>query len=263
MRLASVYIALGEHDPRHGHSNDACQALQTVIRLDPSNSEARRMLMAEMRRSYASTTTPSSGTSTSSGGANNPNTSRTSSYEDVDVDVDGTDATSNNSNYPNIRETFVDKVRRKLHNLRQQYDNLSDDGQSAVMVCAALLILYISLGGRFGLGGIIGSNNGGSSGSGRDYNERTTYGDGSAYERFYSSSESSPSSYEYYSYDSRSRGKRNRSPHSSHHHMDEFFVMALVSMLIAFAMKSAGVPMGNIPIRFGVRRFHRRRFGWW
>ena len=148
MRLASVYIALGEHDSRHGHSNDACQALQTVIRLDPSDSKARRILMAEMRRSNTSRTAPSSGPSTTSS-ANNPNNSRTFSYEDVDVDVDNdvdsTDATPNNSNYRNIQEAFVDKVLRKLRNLRQQYENLSDDGQAAVQVCAALLLLYISL----------------------------------------------------------------------------------------------------------------------
>ena len=71
MRLASVYIALGEHDSRHGHSNDACQALQTVIRLDPSDSKARRILMAEMRRSNTSRTAPSSGPAKRSTGIRN------------------------------------------------------------------------------------------------------------------------------------------------------------------------------------------------
>ena len=174
--------------------------------------------------------------------------------------MDSTDATPNNSNYRNIQEAFVDKVLRKLHNLRQQYENLSDDGQAAVQVCAALLLLYISLGGRFGLGGIMGSNNGGGGvGSGSDE---------SAYDRFYSSGRgryysSQREDFDYYSHDSRSRGKRKRSSYSSHNHVDDFFVMALVSMLIAFAMKSAGVPMGNVPIWFGVRRFHRPRFAWW
>merc|ERR1719469_528073 len=44
VRLASSYIVLG------GHSNDACNALQNAIRLDPTHSIARKMLVQQLRR---------------------------------------------------------------------------------------------------------------------------------------------------------------------------------------------------------------------
>ena len=44
IRLASAYIAQGDH------SNDACQALQRALSLDPSNKVARQMLVNELRR---------------------------------------------------------------------------------------------------------------------------------------------------------------------------------------------------------------------
>ena len=55
VRLASAYIALG------GHSNDACNALQRALQLDPRYPQAREMLVRELRRGHggavAATTT--------------------------------------------------------------------------------------------------------------------------------------------------------------------------------------------------------------
>ena len=44
VRLASAYLAMGSH-----HSNEACNELQTALRLDPGNTTARQMLIRELR----------------------------------------------------------------------------------------------------------------------------------------------------------------------------------------------------------------------
>jgi len=64
VRLASAYLALGEP----GHSNEACNCLQTALRYDPGNSAARSMLVRELRRDHrhASAAAAAASTSTSS-----------------------------------------------------------------------------------------------------------------------------------------------------------------------------------------------------
>jgi len=58
VRLASAYIALG------GHSNDACNALQKALQLDPRYPNARQLLIQELRRRQGNPTTTSTSTPT-------------------------------------------------------------------------------------------------------------------------------------------------------------------------------------------------------
>lgn len=285
MTLASVYIALGEHDRRHGHSNDACQALQTVIRLDPSNATARTMLMREMRRGID--TTP--GTASSHGREQSNNGGGSSAQQEGGEHTNADESVPPQPSYDDVDETWANddrdnRLRRPrwfqviyetLDRVRDWFDNLSENGKSLTKVGLALLILYICLGGRFGF-------------ESKDMNpyRQGSYGDGLAYERFYNNNHagrrtsydnysagdrgggggtSGYSSYDSYGsrndddgsqyYDSYSYGSHRssrRSNRSSRYQSDDgTFFLVVMAILVCLACHAAGIPIHVLPLGLG------------
>ncbi|KAL3784455.1 hypothetical protein ACHAW5_004015 [Stephanodiscus triporus] len=198
VRLASAYIKLG------GHSNDACLSLQRALSLDRTNTVAREMLVREMRRrnnqersgesggsSYNANNegrqedrgngTPSS--SQSNGGAHHHPTEETphqsspapSAPHNDGIDVDDIDPPLS---YHSL--SISQRVQYKISRMLVWYHSQSDDIQTLFKVACCLLILYLALGGRFGLDYAFG-------GGAKRQRHRGNYGEGNAYNRYSSS----------------------------------------------------------------------------
>ncbi|KAL3827196.1 hypothetical protein ACHAXA_006751 [Cyclostephanos tholiformis] len=215
VRLASAYIALG------GHSNDACLSLQRALSLDKTNTVARDMLVKEMRRrnnrercgesgGVDSTATNEgrqggggNGTPSSSqgnGGAHQRPTDETPRRSSPAQSVPPHPSESINDQYYydgidvddiNPPDTYhsmsiSQRVRHHLGRILTWYHSQSEDTQTLLKVACCLLILYLALGGRFGLDYALG-------GGVKRQRHRGNYGEGNAYNR-YSSSRSSSSS---------------------------------------------------------------------
>lgn len=202
VRLASAYIALG------GHSNDACLSLQRALSLDRNNAVAREMLVKEMRQRNARERTGETSSSSSSHQEengrddaapgmhptnetpsqhhSNPNasappqhndashTNNTAPFEDVD-DIDPQDTT--------LFTSISQRIQHYLANFTTWYHSQSEDIQTLLKVLCVFLVLYVLLGGRFGLDYALGGK--GSS------NRRGNYGEGNAYDRYSSPGSSS------------------------------------------------------------------------
>ena len=168
VRLASAYISLGA-----GHSNDACNALQRALSLDPGNTTAREMLLRELRRDHAhasSASNSSSNNNTDSDGSPSRSEFETNHHQDTTTSPH---QSNNNNNYSNYYDTgeVVDELtwseRLKFHVGRAMtyYQNQSDDVKTVLKIILVLLVLYVGFGGRFGfetrkeMGGNYGSNN--------------------------------------------------------------------------------------------------------
>jgi hypothetical protein len=167
VRLASAYIALGDH------SNDACNELQTALRLDSGNSLARQMLMRELRRDHAAASAASNQDGVdgddnrhSDPPAQNPNYTppgnsgepHTVRFEDP---IDGS-------------VSMVDRLKFSLARVASWYSNQSNDVKMLVKGAVVLLLLYVAFGGRFGLENMVASN----------HPHRGKYDGGSAYDQF-------------------------------------------------------------------------------
>lgn len=276
IRLASAYIALG------GRSNDACQSLQRAISLDRTNKVAREMLIKEMRgrdsneRNNVSSRNSSDGGNASSSHApeeessheNRPEqqSSSHSSNRNGNDGIDIDDIDPPRSSYESISERFQYYVTKSV----TWYHSQSEDMQTILKVSFALVLLYVALGGRFGLEYVF------------QKQRRGNYSHGNVYERY------NPDSYGYVSESSSSQGgnanraqrqaessgyndrtnPRNDQYYSrySHHdgeqyyeprqtrsrsttyHMPNLFDGSFTSMIILFAI-------GTICHRFGVNPF--------
>jgi len=205
VRLASSYIALG------GHSNDACNALQNAIRLDPGHSVARKMLVQQLRRDDR---TPHEENEYTNNGVTpnvppyeehvqSPSSSsqqqqqqQQTFYSDIvedDVPLNGTDlhdddasnSSTGNRWLSSLKERFnrmVSLLRHTYNNLseewvpslRHAYNNLSEEWRSLLQVIIILLVLYVAIGGRFGFDQVLGSSS----------TQRGDYERGNAYDRF-------------------------------------------------------------------------------
>ena len=126
VRLASAYMALG------GHSNDACNALQRAVSLDPSNQTARQMLIQELKRRDA----PHQQQQQPPPPHHAPNANRAAAQDDVD-------------------ERLSVKERIQLYWIRTVtwYHSQPEDVQTLLKVMAGIVVLYVMFGGRFGLEG--------------------------------------------------------------------------------------------------------------
>lgn len=170
VRLASAYISLG------GHSNDACNALQRALALDPSNVNARQMLMKELRRDRVAREGEDGGGSND--GRPDPGTPSAEEaggygprppprgHEDR-RHGDGIDES------PGLSERFQFYAARA--STWWEHD-LNDDSRTLIKVLLGLVALYVALGGRFGLDSVLG---------GRGAGNRGNYGGGNAYDRYY------------------------------------------------------------------------------
>jgi len=293
VRLAAVYIALGNH------SNDACQALQTALRLDPLNTCARSMLIRELRRN--------SGVPTSSSRENDctSSISHHDEYEDVDDPCyhNSNSSSGNNSNSINNTDrcsnrrtmtrnvffiTWVNSMTfEQYHRFVSWYSNCTENAKQRLHMSALLTILYISFGGRFGMYYItehirsfISSSWSTTSTATSTAHHLGNYGKDNAYERFYK--EKSKYSFYHYNEDtdnSRSfhdsynqHGQRDHY-HQYHHDGTDFYsIFVLVMMLGTIYLLTqmqrqvlrGGVP-GAMPqppgMGFGFGRHHGRWMG--
>ena len=271
LRLASAYIALGEIelDPKKSYSNDACQALQNAIRLDPSNSKARSMLVKELRRDEA----PNYGVqndrahteSSSRNGYNDQATRHVDAGANVDApyadnfemnpedDIDETWGTRSNS-------SPMKWVYEKINILTRWYDNLSDNGKTCTKIGLGLVILYICLGGRFGFEYLGAGNKNTKSNPYRQ--TQGSYGDGNAYDRFYQNQPSRSQDYNTarrtneYDYGS-STGTHTNGGSRRYSYDYDYQDWMVIVLLLAFVLGSLGhlnIPLHIIPMGLGMRR---------
>ena len=189
VRLASAYIAQG------GHSNDACNSLQKALSLDPSNTTARTMLMKELRRDRVARPAsaddgdsnfppePSAPPMPSSYSSSSATTAAPA--EDIDPATGRPYSFHHQTNQAaaaaaaDIDEspTMAERAQFSFARIVQwYYHDLSDDGRTLVKVLLGLLVLYVGMGGRFGLETLFSD--------GSEHN-RGHYDYGSAYDRFY------------------------------------------------------------------------------
>lgn len=265
VRLASAYIALG------GHSNQACNSLQTALRLDPRNAVARQMLLQELRRDHraASESTASrQGVSSSFGRGVNA---------DLDDTVNGSDNyrarqngsgrnTSTTANaYHDIDVgplSFSDRLQFRYAQCQQWYHQQSDVVQTALKILAVFLALYILFGGRFGLDTLFQSSS----------QKRGNYGRNNAYSDFYrhtKNSYGSGGSNSYggsnrYGYDSSSYGGRRDSHGGSSSYFGGGNLMdgGLPSMLLVGAGAYGCYLLGINPLHLlWILRFRGGGFG--
>jgi hypothetical protein len=204
MRLASAYIALGDH------SNDVCNALQRVLQLDPGYPSARATLIRELRRGHATANSSSqSGTNTSSNTTPPEPSAPPEFFDDHDYGSTTPDATrsaettgtSDRPQEPQPQEarnrvphnpyqdrqqqqpqpplddqiSLQDRVLFYFHRSRMWYFSLSDNYQTLLKVLIGFLLLYVAFGGRFGLEAL-GSNSS---------PKRGNYQSGNAYDQYY------------------------------------------------------------------------------
>lgn len=204
VRLAASYIALGNH------SNDACLSLQRALSLDKNNKVARQMLVKEMRSRNAKERNDDSNSSSDSSTPDHPSpsappadqsqstNSNNNSSRNYGIDVDDV-----NTPPPGYSLSFTERIQQYASQAIQWFHSQSDDIQTLVKVLCVFLILYIALGGRFGLDYALG---GGSKST-------ANYGHGNAYDRYKSGSSSTQQNrYQERSYDNERQYDRYADP---------------------------------------------------
>lgn len=145
VRLASAYIAMGA-------SNDACNALQTAIRHDPSNAMARHMLLQQLQRDRQQ--------------QSNPDMDTTSTVRD---EVPPPPGSTRPDDIPSARRSYhedemddelswVDWMHAMWGRCKSWYLSQSESRQTGLKVLVGMIVLYISFGGRFGWGSSLSSS---------------------------------------------------------------------------------------------------------
>ena len=228
VRLASAYIALG------GHSNDACNALQRALSLDPGNTTAREMLLRELRRDHAHASSSSRETLAGESGASAPNNTGAS-----DRDYGATSSAQHNQNdhyryNDNNDDAVVDELTwsERLHfhvgRAMSYYQSQSDDVKTVFKIIVVLLVLYVGFGGRFGLGGE--TRQLGNYGSNNVYDQYRRHGTTSSHHSDPQSNTHSASypynnnnqrRHSHYHYDDHSSSSSHR--RASQHHQDNYY----------------------------------------
>ena len=252
VRLASVYIALSR-------SNDACNSLQRALTLDPSNQVARNMLTSELRRERVGPSAPPVEVEEDVSPSAPP-------FEDerVGASVPTEDIRSNDLEDDTLpfRERLQFMAGWYYEKLYSWQSNLSDDTRSFLQVCIVLIILYVLLGGRFGL-----ANNA---------SNRGNYNHGNAYDQFYNSYSSNSRRTSEYAYSSPhhsssshySSGDYASSSLMSQYDLTNIFSLLLVFTVMYLAHKYAGINpfqalwVMNLMNRRGGMGYGRGGFGW-
>ncbi|KAL3944437.1 MAG: hypothetical protein SGBAC_001465 [Bacillariaceae sp.] len=181
VRLAAAYIALG------GHSNDVCNSLQRSIQLDPRNPTARQMLIRELRRDHRGTSSDQQHMDNhrfdecsispepapaETGVASNTSSESAAPYRARIFDMDDPSQSSTDSSF-----SWFDYLQMQCTKGIRWYHSQSEDRRTLVHVLLVLLVLYIALGGRFGLEGYSSSNT--------NAYRKGNYGTGNAYDQYY------------------------------------------------------------------------------
>jgi len=185
VRLGSVYISLKQ-------SNDACNSLQRAISLDPSNQNARSMLIRELRRDsihqnqsnksnnqtgnnpYTNASAPpfqSSNTSNGSTDSTNANASSNSNSSNTSTNINGQSNIYNDiDDLPSFTERLSQKFFFYVDRVKHFYTHSNEDTKSFLKALLIIVCLYIGFGGRFGLDYI--TTGGGRSSTTNSYNYR-------------------------------------------------------------------------------------------
>jgi hypothetical protein len=221
VRLGSAYIMLGGDESTY--SNDACNALQRALQLDPGNPTARDMLVRELRSrdrrhnsSSSSTPSPSAPpqymdsqeySSPGSASANNSNRNgtRMSGYQNQTQNQDErqNQEQPQDHEYNNIDGSnsisWRERIQFQIQRANGWYSAQSEGIQTVLKMFLVFVVLYVAFGGRFGLEYIFNNNND---------NSRTNSGkystDNNVYEEFY-----------------RDRNQRNRQQDDRRYRQDE------------------------------------------
>lgn len=162
LRLASAYVALG------GHSNDACNELQSVLRIDPGNSTARQMLVRELRREHINGVAPaaqsaqeSSRPSTTPDDLRDPPRNPDYMPPSSSTTSGGSSGSSQPASHSSAnRETSVDdgltlreRIIYRWALIKEWYQGLNPEIKTFFKFSVVLLCLYVAFGGRFGFEG--------------------------------------------------------------------------------------------------------------
>jgi tetratricopeptide (TPR) repeat protein len=222
VRLASAYIALGG-----GHSNDACNALQTALRLDPSNQLARQMLIRELHRDNNAATDSST---PSAPPEEEDNDHVAGSHED---DTAGAfrqrpqpqDEPQQYQDQAPIDDSLSLRERFQFYTIRAKswYQAQSEQFKLALHVMLVVLALYVAFGGRFGL----------ESAFTNTPTSRGNYAAGNAYDQ-YRQGYSTSTNHQKYDYLGNSKIHRSRKNSSSSFQWGSFdggSVMSLITMV--------------------------------
>lgn len=204
VRLAASYIALGNH------SNDACLSLQRALSLDKNNKVARQMLVKEMRTRNAKERNDESNSSSDNNTSDHPTPSAppadqsqsTNTDNNSSRNYDGIDVDDVNTPPPGYSLSFTERIQHYASQSIQWFHSQSDDMQTLVKVLCVFVILYIALGGRFGLDYALGGGN----------KSAANYGHGNAYDRYKSGSSSTQSRYQERSYNNERQYDRYADP---------------------------------------------------
>lgn len=208
VRLASAFSALGK-------SNDACNSLQTALRLDPGNRMAREMLVRELRRersgswadvNASSSRPPEDDADDGLPPPENPNyvpppeASTTQGVDGTQVDVDD-------------GWTLRDRLRFHRGQVVAWYTSQSDEVRNIIKAAMMFLVVYIAFGGRFGLESAFSQTT--------TRPTRGNYGAGNAYDQFYRERASSSNYYDS-SYRTNSHRTHARNTYSDYDYGDDY-----------------------------------------
>jgi len=180
-RLACVYV-------RMGRSNDACNSLQQALRIDSGYTQARALLIQELRRRD---------------NFNSNSNSNTGQYEEEEEMPEGEDAdeVSWKERLQYHLQTLRDQVEIHVQHMKMWYQAQNEMTKMGIQFLGMLVVLYILFGGRFGFD----FTNGGSNRR-REY--RGNYGNDNAYSHYrYTATDDQQSGYSSSSYAGRSRSR--------------------------------------------------------
>lgn len=161
------------------------------------------MLVKEMRTRNAKERNDESNSSSDNATSDHPTPSEppadqsqsTNSNNNSSRNYDGIDVDDVNTPPPGYSLSFTERIQCYASQAIQWFHSQSDDIQTLVKVLCVFLILYLALGGRFGLDYALG---GGSKST-------ANYGRGNAYDRYKSGSSSTQNRYQERSYDNNER----------------------------------------------------------
>ena len=156
------------------------------------------MLVKEMKSRNAkerNTSTSSSDNTSDHPSPSAPPVDQSTNSNNSNRNYDGIDVDDVNTPPPGYSLSFTERIQQYTSQAIQWFHSQSDDIQTLVKVLCVFLILYIALGGRFGLDYALG---GGSKST-------ANYGHGNAYDRYKSGSSSTQSRYQERSYDNNER----------------------------------------------------------
>ena len=136
VRLASAYIMLTR-------TNEACNSLQTALKLDPGNKTARKMLMNELRSRDNQDGAPDNRFNIND--TRNQDDTQSNDGVENDIDIDFL--------------TTGERIQFRIQKAYECYTSQSDEIKTFLQLILCFIVLYVAFGGRFGLGYLFNSDN--------------------------------------------------------------------------------------------------------